>query len=576
MTNSKTTKRALVSSVLAVFLCVAMLIGTTFAWFTDTASTGINKIQAGNLDVALEMKTATGWVNAEGKTLNFINKDGNTDILWEPGAKFTLPAVKIVNNGNLALKYKVVVTAIAGDDKLAEVLDVFYTDTARNINNKKVGTLKEILASTDTDGFAHGNLEAGQATGEITLSLQMMTKAGNAYQGLSIEGLAITVLATQDTVESDSFNNLYDENAEYNTADVNTTAKLITSGELTIHEDLSIDSTKTGGNSDVIRVTGGNHTITGGSYVASGTKSNSALRVDGGTVTIEGGSFEVKEDNNCIYAAGGNIIIKGGEFKSEKEYDNHYWVLNIKDNSGSVITVMGGKFYKFDPSNARTGDGEIVIADGYHVENKGDWYYVLPDGVQLSDSGVKLTSDITLSEKLNFNYDNVTLDLNDKTVTVAKNCGVVVYGDNVTIKNGTIKRPDGSDYSYGLLISGANTVIDGVTIDSGINVSGYANDTDNTLKSDVSAEIKNCDITVDNSWGYYVVCVQGNATATVSDSTVTKDNNGKANFYFWVEKEYVEDGATVGSSTLILKNVTKNSNCNAVDYNPGGVAPTIQ
>lgn len=104
MTNSKTTKRALVSSVLAVFLCVAMLIGTTFAWFTDTASTGINKIQAGNLDVALEMKTATGWVNAEGKTLNFINKDGNTDILWEPGAKFTLPAVKIVNNGNLALK----------------------------------------------------------------------------------------------------------------------------------------------------------------------------------------------------------------------------------------------------------------------------------------------------------------------------------------------------------------------------------------------------------------------------------------------------------------------------------------
>lgn len=68
----------------------------------------------------------------------------------------------------------------------------------------------------------------------------------------------------------------------------------------------------------------------------------------------------------------------------------------------------------------------------------------------------------------------------------------------------------------------------------------------------------------------------GNATATVSDSTVTKDNNGKANFYFWVEKEYVEDGATVGSSTLILKNVTKNSNCNAVDYNPGGVAPTIQ
>ena len=54
-------------------LCLAMLIGATFAWFTDTASTGVNKIQAGNLDVALEMQNADGkWVSAEGKTLDFV------------------------------------------------------------------------------------------------------------------------------------------------------------------------------------------------------------------------------------------------------------------------------------------------------------------------------------------------------------------------------------------------------------------------------------------------------------------------------------------------------------------------
>ena len=51
MTSSKSTKRALLTSVLALLMCVAMLIGTTFAWFTDTASTAVNKIQAGNLDV---------------------------------------------------------------------------------------------------------------------------------------------------------------------------------------------------------------------------------------------------------------------------------------------------------------------------------------------------------------------------------------------------------------------------------------------------------------------------------------------------------------------------------------------
>ena len=70
MTNGKSLKRALLSSAFSLIICVAMLIGTTFAWFTDTASTAVNKIQAGNLDVALEMQKADGtWESAEGKTL---------------------------------------------------------------------------------------------------------------------------------------------------------------------------------------------------------------------------------------------------------------------------------------------------------------------------------------------------------------------------------------------------------------------------------------------------------------------------------------------------------------------------
>ena len=75
MTSSKSTKRALIFSTLAILLCAAMLIGTTFAWFTDTASTGVNKIQAGNLNIELQMKDNTGnWVTAEGKTLSFLVK----------------------------------------------------------------------------------------------------------------------------------------------------------------------------------------------------------------------------------------------------------------------------------------------------------------------------------------------------------------------------------------------------------------------------------------------------------------------------------------------------------------------
>ena len=103
--NSKNTKRALVSSALAMLVCVALLIGSTFAWFTDTASTSVSKIQSGNLDVTLEYAAGKTdgqivWESAEGKLLQFLvngqmppQKDDGTyaPILWEPGCTYELP-----------------------------------------------------------------------------------------------------------------------------------------------------------------------------------------------------------------------------------------------------------------------------------------------------------------------------------------------------------------------------------------------------------------------------------------------------------------------------------------------------
>ena len=51
--NKKVTKRALFLSFVSMFLCFTMLIGTTYAWFTDSVSSGMNTIVAGNLDVEL-------------------------------------------------------------------------------------------------------------------------------------------------------------------------------------------------------------------------------------------------------------------------------------------------------------------------------------------------------------------------------------------------------------------------------------------------------------------------------------------------------------------------------------------
>ena len=196
MTNRKSTKRALLGSVMAMVLCLAMLVGATFAWFTDTASTNVNKIQAGNLDVVLEMQNADGkWVSAEGKTLDFVKAaDAKGEaILWEPGCTYELPALRIRNNGNLALKYKVIITGINGSAKLNTVIDWTIGDVAMG---------------------AEQHLAAGESNA-FTIKGHMQESAGNEYMNESIDGIAITVVATQDTVESDSFNNTYDANATY-------------------------------------------------------------------------------------------------------------------------------------------------------------------------------------------------------------------------------------------------------------------------------------------------------------------------------------------------------------------------
>ena len=202
MSSTKSTKRALLSSVIAMFICVAMLIGTTFAWFTDSASTAVNKIQSGTLDIALEMKNADGsWVTAEGQTLKWTTADNRaqSEILWEPGCTYELQPVQIKNNGNLALKYKIVISGIAGDAELNEAIEWSY----------------KLADGSDFSIADEGHLLAGDSTGAITISGHMKEDAGNEYRDLSIDGIGITVVATQYTYENDSNGNTYDQGAEY-------------------------------------------------------------------------------------------------------------------------------------------------------------------------------------------------------------------------------------------------------------------------------------------------------------------------------------------------------------------------
>ena len=241
MSNTKSTKRALLSSVMAIVLCLAMLIGTTFAWFTDSASTAVNKIQAGNLDVALEMKGADdNWVSAEGETLQFkVNgaiPAAGTQILWEPGCIYELPELRVVNKGNLALKYRIVVNGIVGNAKLLEVISFTYGNGI-NINDEVA-------------------LAPNAATEGIIIKGHMAESAGNEYQGLSIDGIGITVVATQYTYEYDSTTNQYDKDAPLQVNAKGVGDIPVTNNSTTNNATVSAEKTISGGDMAVTYPTG--------------------------------------------------------------------------------------------------------------------------------------------------------------------------------------------------------------------------------------------------------------------------------------------------------------------------------
>ena len=210
MNESTKTKKALRGSLFALFLCIVLLIGTTFAWFTDTASTGVNKIQSGRLDVSLEkFDTAQNkWVSAENDTLTFKTADNRTadEILWEPGCTYELPELRVVNNGNLALKYKLKINGIQGDEELNKVIDWTYSVS---------GAGGDAVASLDTERHLAAKTGDNDVFDTLTIKGHMQESAGNEYQDKSINGISITVVATQDTVENDSYGNTYDANAVY-------------------------------------------------------------------------------------------------------------------------------------------------------------------------------------------------------------------------------------------------------------------------------------------------------------------------------------------------------------------------
>lgn len=508
MSKKNLTKKALVSSAIALLLCVTMLLGTTYAWFTDTATTGISIIQSGTLDVDI---VDEGGSSLEGETLDFYvaGNDGSSaepQILWEPGATYYLESFKIMNRGDLALKFQLIIDGLVGDAKLLEAIEWGIIENYDYESDP-----------FDVEGYEFINLEdyvgyllPGNTTGNaMTLVAHMREDAGNEYQNLTAEGLDITVVATQWTHESDSFDNQYDEGADY-------VANFAT-GTHTLNNEYFVAT----GNETVALTVENPGTIVNimnGTYKGSVADENvfncAVYAKSGAEVNIYGGNFDGGAGGAAVNANGAEVNIYGGFFEATP-YNGTYFVLNLQDNQNGDINVYGGTFVNFDPSNANTepGDGTVsFVADGYTVveEQHGTdtWYIVVPgEEVGTADeliAAVEAGRPVTLT-------DDIEIE-----ARIAVNCDLVIYGNGHTITT------NNSAYNSPALFVREATdpkiIISGLTLedDMGVGVSVY--NCIGTVNMVITDSI------IDFEGAHYGIWVAGNPDADAINVNVENTN----------------------------------------------------
>lgn len=392
--NSKNTKRALLTSVLAMAVCLAMLVGSTFAWFTDTATTGINKIQSGNLDVELEYsKDFAEWKKVDNTTKVF---EDSTE--WEPG-RTEVVYLRVKNAGNLALKYTLGLgnvyesrgKNVAGDFYyLSNFVKMGAVEATAAFENRAaaigaVDPVADTFKALGEKGVVGATLNSGAAK-TYAMVVYMPTEVGNEANPKNKDpywaaklSFGVSVNASQATVENDSFDNMYDKKAPTVLTKFST---LMGTHEIT-------ENMQANGRTGAVETLQDAQVTINADVYAVYAKSNDgvgaaiAVWADGSSkVIINGGDFRqvgAPADGNCdlIYASdNAQIEITGGTFKAAQPNRT----LNCKDDSPNArITVKGGSFYKYDPSKPTLGDTEVVVADGFKVVQNGDWYDVVAE-----------------------------------------------------------------------------------------------------------------------------------------------------------------------------------------------------
>ncbi len=393
----KKTKTALSHSAIALLLCISMFIGSTFAWFTDSVTSGNNIITAGNLDLEMywtDDPDSGNWYNVEEDGHNTIFSYDN----WEPGYT-DVKYIKLVNAGKLALNYNLTLTPQNGVGKLAEVINVYFAEGAVALEQrsdlkklKAIGLLNTVLNGGAT---ADGTLLAADQTsplhpsGEVvmTVAMNMLTTAGNDYMNEDAGLFSITALATQAPFEKDSFGDDYDVNAEFPAILTNGTA----TGAVT-----PVDG----------KVPAGGVTLTGeniSAFVPEGVVLEDGVKELTLTVTpLKNTTSDITTVNNEIlipvdvHIKGVDdsntvpIVIDLGEVLPKYLNMGNYRLFHVEDGTNNEMTLVDGKAnltahnqFTYEPltgavSVAMASFSEVALladpANGWNGEYDDSWY----------------------------------------------------------------------------------------------------------------------------------------------------------------------------------------------------------
>ena len=458
-------KKALLSSAFALVLSVAMLIGTTFAWFTDTASTGVNKIVSGNLKVDIIGETSDSHIS----TLKFTKAGAETDagaaeeILWEPGCRYLTEGFRIANKGNLALKWKAQVnmnniingkvegSTIAKDGKsLLDVID-FYVVTSTDENAEAVAI----------ENFV-GNLKKTETSEVYYIKGVMQTTAGNDYQDLTLDGITVTVIAAQDTVENDSFDNQYDKDAKYPIVAMDALQELINNaaepvsvklegniaGSLTVPQDKDVTLdlngfTLNGGDSHAIlnRGTLCIKDSSGNGKIVASKANTSALRnvadcvIEGGTFTraeAEGNKWHTVENFGNMTFNGGKVIAEDGQSFAIVNGWNY-----IDPGEQKATMTINNINMKAGPNGLKNCTGGILTMNGGTLHCTGYW------GLSNDSTGVATINggNITSDSYVAISNGGVKMEINGGTFTGPKGSLYVQnYAQDTVVKGGSYQN----------------------------------------------------------------------------------------------------------------------------------------